>query len=81
MKNKKFLDRVLVILALFLFAFTVSMIIIFCVKDSIPDTLIISVFGACTGEVSICGWIKAIKEKSNETISNDSFESNGEDNL
>lgn len=61
MKNKKFLDRVLVIMALFLFAFTVAMIIIFCVKDSIPDTLIISVFGACTGEVSICGWIKTIK--------------------
>ena len=72
----KFLDKVLIILAVFLLIFVVTMIVIFCVKDNVPDTLIISVFGACTGEVSICGLIKSIKEKNNDTNINLGCDSN-----
>lgn len=61
--NNKTMDKILIILAVFLLLFIVTMIIIFCVKDSVPDQLIICVFAACTGEVSIMGWIKTTKEK------------------
>lgn len=62
----KFMDKVLIAIALFLLVFIITMIVIFCYKDNVPDTLILSVFGACTGEVSICGWIKTVKEKKDE---------------
>lgn len=62
-KSDKFLDKVLIAIALFLLLFIITMIVIFCIKDSVPDTLIISVFGATTGEVSVCGWIKTVKER------------------
>ena len=29
----------------------------------VPDTLVTCVFGACTGELSIMGWIKSTKDK------------------
>jgi len=66
-KINKFLDKVLIAVALFLLLFIITMIVTFYIKDAVPDTLILSVFGACTGEVSICGWIKTVKEKKNET--------------
>lgn len=75
------MDGVLIIMALFLFAFTITMIAIFCKYGAVPDTLIISVFGACTGEMSICGWIKSIKERKNENISDFIADDGGEDNL
>ena len=71
MKRNKFLDKVLIVIALFLLVFIITMIVIFCIKDSVPDTLIISVFGACTGEVSVCGWIKTIKEKKHDNANRD----------
>lgn len=66
MKTDKFLDKVLKWLALFLLLFVICMIVTFYIVGSVPDTLIISVFGACTGEVSVCGWIKTVKEKREE---------------
>lgn len=60
------MNKILKVLAIFLLIFTVGMIVIFCVKDSIPDTLVTCVFGACTGELSIMGWIKASKVKKGE---------------
>lgn len=66
MKSDKFLDKVLVSIALFLLLFVITMIVVFCIKGSIPDTLVISVFGATVGEVSVTGWIKTTKEKREE---------------
>ena len=57
------MDRILVILGVFLFFFIVTMIITFYVKDSTPDTLIMGVFGACAVEGGLMGWIKTRKDK------------------
>lgn len=45
-KKMKTLNRVLLWLAVFLAAFIITMIVIFCVKGSVPDTLIQMVLGA-----------------------------------
>ena len=58
-----FIKKVLITMFVFLFIFTIVMIIIFVKTGSIPDTLIVAVFGACAGEYSICGLIKNAKEK------------------
>ena len=55
------MDRILIILGIFLFFFVLTMIVIFCVKDSVPDTLIMSVFGACAVEGGIMGAIQRRK--------------------
>lgn len=59
-------NKILIILAVFLLIFTAGMIAIFCVKGEVPDTLITCVFAACTGELSVCGWIKTTKDKNKE---------------
>lgn len=56
-------NKILVVLGLGLLLFTILMIVIFIIKDSVPDTLITCVFAACTGEFSVLGWIKTTKEK------------------
>ena len=58
---KKFLDRVLVCIALFLLAFIVTMIVIFCVKGEIPDTLVDKVLDGATWELAISGLITVSK--------------------
>lgn len=55
------MDRILIILGVFLFLFIVTMIVLFCVKGSTPDTLIVSVLGACTVEGGIMGAIERRK--------------------
>lgn len=62
-KRIKTMDRILAVLAGFLFLFVVVNLIIFCVTGSVPDVLITCVFAACTGELSVMGWIKTTKEK------------------
>lgn len=57
------MDVVLVVLAVIVIAFTISMIVIFVDKGSIPDTLVGCVFAACTGELGVMGWIKSTKDK------------------
>lgn len=57
----KTLDVCLIIVALVLLAFTVTMIWIFCRYYAIPDTLCTCVFAALTGELGVCGWIKTAK--------------------
>lgn len=57
------LDKILKIIAIFLLLFVICMIVTFYIKSDVPDTLITCVFGACTGELSIMGWIKTAKEK------------------
>ena len=58
-----FIKKVLIAMFIFLSIFTVVMIVIFLFTGNTPDTLILSVFGACMGEYSICGLIKKSKEK------------------
>ena len=58
-----FMKKILIGMFIFLFVFTVAMILVFLMTGSTPDTLIVAVFGACAGEYSICGVIKKAKEK------------------
>lgn len=68
------LMKVLISLALFLLAFIVSMIVIFCVKGSVPDVLIEAVLDGSKLEAFLCAAIqitniitgKKDKEKENE---------------
>lgn len=71
-RNKKTMNKILIIIGIFLFLFIVTMIITFFIKDSVPDVLITCVFGACTGELSIMGWIKTVKDKNADNSINSS---------
>lgn len=57
------MDRILIVLGVFLLCFIVAMVVIFIKKDSIPDTLVQCVFGACGLEGGVMGWIKTTKER------------------
>lgn len=58
-----FLKKVVIALGIFLLLFTITILIIFQSTGSEPSTLIASVFAACLGEGSICGFIKNRKDK------------------
>ncbi len=60
---KKMMDIILVILAVFLLIFTVTMLVMYYIKDGIPDTLCTCVFAICGGECGVMGWIKTTKER------------------
>ena len=51
------LDKVLLTIGIADFLFVVAMIIIFCIYQSVPDTLIMAVFGATFGECGCCSYI------------------------
>ena len=57
------MDKILIVLGVFLLCFIVAMVVIFIKKDSIPDTLVQCVFGACGLEGGVMGWIKTTKER------------------
>lgn len=59
----KTMDVILIIVGLFLAAFTATMIALHITTGSTPDTLITCVFAACAGECGIMGWIKNTKER------------------
>ena len=59
------MDIILVIIAIVLVVFTITMICIFIDQGSIPDTLCNCVFLALTGECGAMAWIKTAKEKNN----------------
>lgn len=58
---KKTSNTVLLVLALFLLAFIVTMIVIFCVKGTVPDTLIQYTLGAGGVEALLLAGIKISK--------------------
>lgn len=63
-KNRiRTMDLILVIVFICLVAFTVTMIWLFTVCGSVPDTLITCVFAALAGECGVMGWIKTTKDK------------------
>mgnify|MGYP001073084355 FL=1 len=57
------MDTTLIILGAFLLCFTITMIVIFIVTGSTPDTLIQCVFGLGGLEGGVMGWIKTTKER------------------
>lgn len=59
----KFSKKVLIGMFAFLILFVIANLIIFIVKGSVSDTLILSVFGMCGIEGGILGWIKTLDEK------------------
>lgn len=59
------IDKILLTLAGFIFGFTVTMIVIFCIYQVTPDTLIECVFACCSSEVVITFAIWWIKKKAN----------------
>ena len=57
------MDTILIIMGAFLLCFIVTMIVIFIVTGSTPDTLIQCVFGLGGLEGGVLGWIKTTKER------------------
>ena len=57
------LDKVLLTIGIADFLFVVAMIIIFCIYQSVPDTLIMAVFGATFGECGCCSYIWKHKQE------------------
>lgn len=62
-KSPGVMNMVLLISALLLAWFTVTMIRTFQTYGMIPDTLVNCVFMALAGEAGVMGWIKTSKEK------------------
>ena len=66
------IDKILLTLAGFIFGFTVTMIVLFCIFQVTPDTLIECVFACCSSEAVITfaiWWIK--KAHTKKEIKND----------
>lgn len=59
------IDKILLTLAGFIFGFTVTMIVLFCIFQVTPDTLIECVFACCSSEAVITFAIWWIKKKAN----------------
>ena len=57
------IDKILIGCAIAVIAFTVTMIVIFCIFQSIPDTLVDNFYNMFTGEVVITFLIWWIKKK------------------
>lgn len=60
-KPAKTSEIVLTLLGLFLLAFIITMIVIYCVKGSIPDTLVQYTMGDCGMEAILLAGIKVSK--------------------
>lgn len=61
-------DKILIAMALFILAFAIIMIVIFCMFQSVPDALVVAVFGLAGSE---CGFMAWIERKSQETEKKD----------
>lgn len=57
------MDVILIIVAVLLIAFTVSMIVLYMTTGAIPDTLCTCVFATLGGECGVMGWIKTTKDR------------------
>ena len=65
---KKTSNLILILLGIFLLTFIITMIIIFCVKDSVPDTLIQYTLGAGGVEAFMLAAIKISKVVKGEKV-------------
>ena len=59
------IDKVLLFCAFSILIFTITMTVIFCIYQTVPDTLIVSFFACYSGEGCICWRIWAKKRKIN----------------
>ena len=59
----KDLDKYIIFSFTVLIIFTIVYTVIFCIKDSVPDTLITAFFGFFGGEIVCCAMIKRLKLK------------------
>jgi hypothetical protein len=59
----KTMDKILIILAVFLLVFIAIMIWLYYRTEGIPDTLCSCVFAVCGGECGVMGWIKTNKDR------------------
>ena len=69
-KSLHTMDVILLIMALLLVAFTITMIVLFCIYQQIPDTLVtafFSAFGAEGGFMAVIMVTKKITENKDET--------------
>ena len=60
------MNVILIIVGVFLVAFTLKTISLFEIYGMVPDTLVNCVFVALAGECGIMGWIKTSKEKNKD---------------
>lgn len=60
-RAKKFLDKVLIFCAVSIWAFTITMIVIFCIQGATPDTLIDRFFSVFGIEGVLCAVITVVK--------------------
>lgn len=67
-KRKKLgtMDKVLVVIGVFLLVFVSVMMWLFYITGGIPDTLCTCVFAVCGGECGVMGWIKTTKDRQQE---------------
>ena len=65
------IDKILISCALAVIVFTVTMIVIFCIFQSVPDTLIENFFNLFTGEIVLTFCIWWIKKKYSKEKEND----------
>ena len=65
------IDKILLGLAGFIFGFTITMVVIFCIYQATPDVLIESVFACVSSEAVITFAIWWIKKKGKEDHGND----------
>lgn len=66
MKKRKTSNLILLAMGLFAVAFIVAMTVIFCIKDSVPDTLIQYTLGAGGVEALLLAGIKISKVRAGE---------------
>lgn len=60
---KHTMDLILLIIGIFLLAFTVVMLVLYVLTGATPDTLCTCVFTTLGGECGAMAWIKTAKEK------------------
>ena len=65
-KRLRTMDVILVIVAIMLLAFTITMIVLFRQTGMIPDTLCTCVFACLGGECGAMAWIKTSKDRYRE---------------
>ena len=70
-RNMKKMDLILLIIGIFIAAFIITMIVLFCVYQAVPDTLIQYVLGAGGLEALLLAIIKITKVKQGKEENDD----------
>lgn len=67
-------DKALIFSAIMITIFTITMVIIFCLFQSIPDSLVVAFFGAFACEGGFCTFIHRMKKKCKSDCDSDCVE-------